>query len=312
MNHAELIIDMLDCIIIVLSSDQCIVDINAFGLEFFKCEKNDLLRKPIHIILAPEEIGHFNKAIEDQSKFVTTDCIDIEGNSSIVGWQLSFVIKDQILCIGRDETTVQRIKNNLGLALKRTNLTLNKTLEAFSTIIEYSDAYTAKHMLTVADLAREIAFLMDPRCRTKTNVYTAGMLHDIGKIAIPISVLTAQRKLNIHEWGLLKEHPAIGYEIIKEIPFDKEISNIILQHHERNDGSGYPNGLIANEICTGAKILAVADTVDAMANHRPYRGALGVSKALEEIQINSNKLYDPEVVKATIELFQNGYQFKQE
>jgi HD-GYP domain-containing protein (c-di-GMP phosphodiesterase class II) len=129
-----------------------------------------------------------------------------------------------------------------------------------------------------------------------------GLLHDLGKISIPTEILSKPGKLSDAEFGLIKSHSQAGYEIVKEIRFPWPVAEAILQHHERMDGSGYPQGLTGPDITLEARILAVADVVEAMSSHRPYRAALGLDRALEEIAQKKGVLYDPEVVDACIKV----------
>ena len=135
-------------------------------------------------------------------------------------------------------------------------------------------------------------------------------MHDIGKIRVPAEILSKPGILTPIEFDLVKIHPQTGFDILKNIDFQWPIAQIVLQHHERQDGSGYPNGLMGDDILPEAKILAVSDVVEAMTSHRPYRATLGVDSALEEITANKGKLYDTDVVDATVELFTNkDFQF---
>ena len=133
-----------------------------------------------------------------------------------------------------------------------------------------------------------------------------GLLHDIGKITVPAEILCKPGRINRYEFSLIKAHPQVGYEILKEIEFPWPITQGILQHHERLNGSGYPDGLSSKDITIEARILEVADVVDAMSSHRPYRPALGFERALEEISQKRGILYDPEVVDACLRLFQRN------
>ena len=141
------------------------------------------------------------------------------------------------------------------------------------------------------------------------GIRIAGLLHDIGKISLPIDILNKPGKLSKNELNLIKEHPQAGYDILKDVEFDQPIAQIILQHHERMNGSGYPEGLSCEDIILQARILAVSDVVEAMASHRPYRPALGIDKALDEISQNRGVLYDHKVVDMCLKLF-NGKRFK--
>ncbi|HOI45635.1 MAG TPA: HD domain-containing phosphohydrolase, partial [Candidatus Aminicenantes bacterium] len=139
----------------------------------------------------------------------------------------------------------------------------------------------------------------------------AGVIHDIGKIAMPAEILAKPTKLTRTEFQLIKDHPKVGYDILKSIEFPWPVAHIVLQHHERMDGSGYPEGLSGDAILIEARILAVADVVEATSSHRPYRPAQGLQKALDEIQKNRGVLYDRNVVDACLKLFkQRRYKFE--
>jgi PAS domain S-box-containing protein len=182
---------------------------------------------------------------------------------------------------------------------------LEDTIQAIATTIEARDPYTAGHQRRVAQLAAAIAREMGLAEDRITGVLRGAEIHDIGKIYIPSEILSRPGKLSNTEFSLIKIHPQVGYDIIKEIDFPWPVADMILQHHERLDGSGYPNGLSGgDQIILEAKILAVADVVDAMVSHRPYRAALGVEAALAEIARNRGLLYDEAVVDVCLRLFQ--------
>ena len=136
-------------------------------------------------------------------------------------------------------------------------------------------------------------------------IHMAGLIHDIGKINVPAEILSKPGKLNPVELSLIKNHPETGYNILSQVDFTPIISQIVYQHHEKIDGSGYPRMLSGDEIILEARIITVADVVEAMANHRPYRPALGIEKALDEIRTNRGVTYDPDVADACIALFAN-------
>ncbi|HBG13958.1 MAG TPA: HD-GYP domain-containing protein, partial [Synergistaceae bacterium] len=142
------------------------------------------------------------------------------------------------------------------------------------------------------------------------SVRMAGLVHDIGKINVPAEILSKPGALGEVEFALIRTHPEIGYEIMKNIELPWNLADMILQHHERMDGSGYPAGLKEEEILLESRILAVADVVEAMSSHRPYRASLGIESALKEIEENRKKKYDADVVDACIRLFrEKGFQF---
>jgi putative nucleotidyltransferase with HDIG domain len=177
--------------------------------------------------------------------------------------------------------------------------------------VEYRDPYTSGHQQRVADLASAIATEMGFQKDKIMGIRMAGVLHDIGKIAIPVEILSKPGRLSKTEFELIKNHSQVGCDILNSIKFPWPLSQIILQHHERIDGSGYPNGLLGQEILIEDKILGLADVVEAMASHRPYRPALGIDKALEEISINKGKFYDAVVVNACLRIFKDKkFEFK--
>jgi putative nucleotidyltransferase with HDIG domain len=189
--------------------------------------------------------------------------------------------------------------------------TLEGTILALTMTVEYRDPYTSGHQQRVSDLAGAIAKEMGFPKDKIMGIRMAGVIHDIGKIAIPVEILSKPGRLSKTEFDLIKIHSQVGYDILKSIKFPWPIAQIVLQHHERMDGSGYPQGLSGEDILMEARIMAVADVVEAMASHRPYRPAVGIDKALEEISKNREALYDPEVVDACLMLFKDkGFKFK--
>jgi PAS domain S-box-containing protein/putative nucleotidyltransferase with HDIG domain len=181
--------------------------------------------------------------------------------------------------------------------------TLNDAIDTMAKIVETRDPYTAGHQQKVADLATAIAREMKLEDTRIDQLRMAATIHDIGKMYVPSDILSKPGKLSDMEFNLIKAHPQYGYDIVKGMDFPCNIAKTVLQHHERLDGSGYPNQLKGEDMILEAKILAVADVVEAMVAHRPYRPALGLDKALEEISKNTGKLYDPDVVDACLELF---------
>lgn len=205
--------------------------------------------------------------------------------------------------IARDVTKVRQAQHELKKALNKLNQAVNGTFQALSSTLEHGDAYTAGHQRRVAGLARSIAMEIGLDDERIQGLYFAGLIHDLGKVSIPAEFLIKPTRLTDIEFALIKEHARIGYDILKDIDFPWPIANIVLQHHERIDGSGYPHGVTGESIHFRAKILAVADVVEAMSSHRPYRPALGLEAALEEIEKNKGRLYDPEVADVCLMLF---------
>jgi response regulator RpfG family c-di-GMP phosphodiesterase len=179
---------------------------------------------------------------------------------------------------------------------------LEGIIQAMTRTVESRDPYTAGHQHRVADLAVVIAMEMNLPKDQIEGIRMGGKIHDLGKISVPAEILSKPSRLTEIEFALIKTHPMIGYEIIADIEFPWPIAQMILQHHEKMNGSGYPQGLSGEDILLEARILCVADVVEAMASHRPYRPALGIEKALDEISKNKGVFYDPEVVDALLRL----------
>jgi PAS domain S-box-containing protein len=182
---------------------------------------------------------------------------------------------------------------------------MESTIEALAGTLEMRDAYTAGHQRRVAELAAKIAGELGSTEDEIHGIHLAGTVHDLGKIQVPTEILTKPTKLTKLEYELVKTHAQGGYDLLKDIDFPWPIAQIVYQHHERLDGSGYPRGLKGHEILLGARILAVADTVEAMSSHRPYRAGLGIDMALDEITKNRSTIYDAAVVDACVKLFRD-------
>jgi PAS domain S-box-containing protein/putative nucleotidyltransferase with HDIG domain len=195
-------------------------------------------------------------------------------------------------------------------AQEKLKKTINAIIETISKIMDTRDPYTAGHQMRVTKLAVSIAQEMNLSPDKIESVKIASLIHDIGKIGIPSEILTKPADLDTIEFSFIKKHPEIGYTILKDIDFPYPIAQIVLQHHERNDGSGYPQGLKGKDILLEAKIINVADVVEAMSSHRPYRESLGIDVALEEIIRNKGILYEPRVVDVCVKLFrEKGFRF---
>ena len=185
---------------------------------------------------------------------------------------------------------------------------LEGIIEVIAATVEMRDPYTAGHQHRVAELSKAIAEELELPEEDIRGIYLAAQIHDLGKISIPAEILSKPSRLTALEYQIVQTHVQAGYDILKKIDFPWPIAQLVYQHHERPDGSGYPNGLKEADILTGAKILAVADTVEAMSSHRPYRPGLGIEAALEEIRRNRGTLYCPDAVDACLRLFlDRGY-----
>jgi putative nucleotidyltransferase with HDIG domain len=171
-------------------------------------------------------------------------------------------------------------------------------IKGVSLLTESRDPYTAGHQVKVSELAQGIAREMGLPADTIEGIRIAGIVHDMGKMAVPAEIVTKPGPLTLFEFTIIKKHPGKAFEVLKNIDFPWPVAEMVLQHHERLDGSGYPLGLKGNEICLEARVLAVADVVGAICSHRPYRRDLGIEAALKEIDTNKGVFYDNEVTKA--------------
>ncbi len=207
----------------------------------------------------------------------------------------------------RDEIRQRKkAKAELEKSVRTLHRTLDGTIQAIALIVETKDPYTAGHQRRVALLVEAIGKKLGLSKERIETLRIAGLIHDIGKMATPTAILSKPGTLNESEFALIKEHSKVGHEILKKVVFPGPVAEIVYQHHERLDGAGYPRGFSGKNILLEARILNVADVVEAMSSHRPYRPALGVSMALEEIKRRKGKYYDPEVVTACLDIFQAG------
>jgi len=207
--------------------------------------------------------------------------------------------------IVRDVTERKAAEKKVEEGYQKLKKILDDVINTLASIVEIKDPYTSGHQKRVALLAVAISRELGLDEEKIEVINTAALIHDIGKINLPASVLTRPGRLSKIEYDMVKTHSRLGYDMINHIEFPKPVSDIVLQHHERIDGSGYPQGLKGDEIIPEAKILAVADVVEAMISHRPYRPALGIGKAVEEIKKGREKLYDPRVVNACIKVIKS-------
>jgi PAS domain S-box-containing protein/putative nucleotidyltransferase with HDIG domain len=208
-----------------------------------------------------------------------------------------------IVGFSRDITEKKQTEIELNKRVAQLQAAWGQTIKILSDAVEARDAYTAGHQKKVARLSVAIGRQMGLSADALRGLEMAALVHDIGKIRVPGELLSKPSRLSAAEFALIKEHAASGWEIFKAYEFPWNIAEIIYQHHERMDGSGYPRGLRGGEIMTEARVIAVADVVEAMSAHRPYRPSLGIEHALTEISLQRGKLYDDKVVAACLELF---------
>lgn len=275
----------------------------GFKEEFF------LGRSAGDIFSAKDALVHeYNNAIALGGKSTNYEwSAEIDGERIFYSTSLSPIFDREgnvtgIVGIGRDITDIKRAEETLKRSWDQLIMTLSRMLRI-------KDPYTAGHQERVKEIAVAVSEEIGLSPRSRETIRIASLLHDIGKLAIPADILNKPGKLNEIEWGLIKQHPEQGFELLKGIDFEMPVAEVILQHHERINGSGYPLGLKGEEISIEARVLAVADVFEAISSHRPYRPSLGVEEALAELKKNSGVLYDREVVDALLRVIERGFVF---
>ncbi len=227
------------------------------------------------------------------------------GEERVIAWHNTILRNEtgevtSTLSSGEDITERRRAEKALQESFGQIQRALEGTVTALATAVEIRDPYTAGHQRGVAQLACAIAAELGFSQNQLEGMRVIGFLHDIGKISVPAEILSKPGSLSEYEFNIVKFHSQVGHDILKEVDFPWPVAQAVLQHHEKLDGSGYPHGLLENNIIQEARILTVADVVEAMASHRPYRPALGCDRAIEEISQNRGSLYDPTVVDACL------------
>lgn len=294
-------------------------ELMGYTPEELKQMGSDLFRKIIH----PEDLTRvldFQESLKnvasDQTLEITYRVIHKNGN---IKWFHSFErpwrrhpdgLVSQKIGVAVDITQMIEAQKEREKALQQLRRTLDQVIDVFSSAMELKDPYTFGHQSRVARLACKIAEEMGFTQESVELIRVASLLHDLGKgLYVPSEILNKPGKLTQIEMSLVKTHPQVGYEVLQKIEMFSPMAQAVLQHHERLDGSGYPLGIRGDEILVEAMILAVADVVEAMSSHRPYRPALGLEAALNEIKQNSGRLYRPEVVEACLRVFEKGFSF---
>ncbi len=292
-----------------------IIDANPAAVEFYGWSINELRRMRIHEIntLPSEEVNKYLEKVRFggrrrylfQHRRADGSLRDVEVFPNIIKVEG----KDLVYAIMHDITEQNIAEHKIKSYVIQLEKAMESTLQAVAKVVESHDPYTAGHERRVgiiaSDLAREMG-LNEEKCHTLQLI---GLVHDIGKMSIPTQILIKPGTLTAIEFELVKTHAEQGYEILKDVEFPLPIAEIIREHHERMDGSGYPQGLKSEEILLEARILAVADVLEAMASIRPYRPSKGLEEAIHEIESNRVQLFDPEVVDAMLRLFnEKGYQ----
>ena len=289
-----------------------------FGYTFPEEMVKDITNIGEQLYINPKERKRYQKIIEEQGRIERFEVQYYRKDRSILWVSINArTVKDEagkvIYYEGMTEDITERkqTEEDLKQTLEKLRRSLVGTIQVISLMLETRDPYTGGHQKRVSSLARSIAQEMDLSKDMIENIRMAGTIHDIGKISAPAEILSKPTRLTKIEFELIKAHPQTGHDILKDVALPSLIAEIVLQHHERLDGSGYPKGLKGEQILLEAQILAIADVVEAMASHRPYRPAKGVDFALEEIEQNKGILYDAKAVDACVRLFRKkGFRFE--
>lgn len=292
-----------------------VLEINRETLDLFKLRDKEDLNTLLKMIPPSEReksfneiLAYFNGAKEGEFKSINYT-LDGEKRYIRLKWFAYPHLPEEterqhkIIVVLIDLTAEELLSDMLREKIKELRKTFDQTIEVISNIVEIRDPYIAGHQKNVSKIACDIARGMGLPEDIVERIRIAGLLHDIGKISIPAEILNKPGRLSPLEFELVKLHPKAGYEILKSVDFLSDIAEISLQHHERLDGSGYPRGLRDGEILLEAKIIAVADVVEAMSSHRPYRPLLPKEVIIKDLLDNKGKLYDPDVVDACLKSY---------
>ncbi len=300
--------------ILVIDVEGNYLDGNEAALWFLECTREELIGRNVADMLPPgvdsDVVMRAHRELWKRGGRIETDHY-VNGVLKTLDLTItpgSRQGRPVIWGVGTDITERKQADASLRASKERYRQLFSGVVLSLARLSEMRDPYTAGHQQRVAELAGAIAARMGLADERVEALRIAALLHDIGKSSVPAEILNKPTKLSELEFSIVKGHVQASYDILERIPFESPVAEVVLQHHERLDGSGYPQGLEGEEILFEARILTVADVVEAMASHRPYRPALGVDEALGEILTHRGRLYDPDVVKACVALFEEGFE----
>ena len=319
-DELQMIMDSVPALIIYKDIEGRVIRANKTLANSLKVSVKDIIGKTTEELFPKEQAENMRK--DDKEVIVSgkpkRDIIQPYDTPEGTRWAIidKMPYKDKegkitgVIAFAKDITVQRKSEQKLQQTYQRLKKTMNATIDTVSKMIEAKDPYTYGHQQRVCQLAVPLARELGLSEDKIEGIRIASLIHDIGKIGLPTEILSKPSKLTDIEFGLIKGHSQTGYDILNPIDFPYPIAQIVLQHHERLNGSGYPNNLKGDKILLEARILGVVDVVEAMSFHRPYRPALGIDVALEEISKNKGILYDPEVVDVCIRLIrEKGFKF---
>jgi len=314
--YAQLFYATTDSIIVHDLEGKCIYA-NERACQFYGYDEEELLKINLYELNAPEQLDTVKAKIAEliEKKQLTFESIHVCKDKPLAPVEISSLIIESegrklIVSAVCDISKRKRTEEELRQTSLRLQRAIEGAINAVALTTEIRDPYTAGHQHRVAKLACSIGRELGLSNEQIEGVRVAGTLHDIGKIYVPAEILSRPGRLRQNEINLVKDHSQVGYDLLSTIEFPWPVAQIVLQHHERVNGSGYPHGLSGDDILIEAQIMSVADVVEAMASHRPYRPALSIEEALLEISQQRGVLYSPEAVDACIKVFtQRGFTF---
>ncbi len=315
-DTAQMYLDIVNTVVVAVNAEGIVIMINKYGADLLGYNEKEIVGKswfgtfvPYHERILVE--GMFKRMAGGEEKGVesyehTVMCKN--GEERLISWQNRFVNDGKgkfkfAVSSGVDITDVHEARYEVRQSYSQLQTIVDGIVKALSMTVETRDPYTAGHQRRVAQLAVAMASHMGWTKIQIKGLEMAATIHDIGKMYVPAEILNKPGKLDQVEFELIKLHSAAGYNIVKDIEFAEPVADMVRQHHERLDGSGYPDGLKHGDIVPGAKVMAVADVVEAMSSDRPYRPGRGLKAALEEVQDRKGGLYDADAVEACVELF---------
>jgi PAS domain S-box-containing protein/putative nucleotidyltransferase with HDIG domain len=307
-----LIFENIQDSIVVTDMEGNIIKWNSAAERMFGYDKDEILRQTIGMLTTKVIKGTVRDGRwTGEMGFTRKDGTEGVCETTVIPLRDEHGNVSTVFGVSHDITAYKRSQEELQKSYDKLRDTMIATVNTLASTVEMRDPYTAGHQRRVTILACAMAEEMGLTEEQFDGIRMAGLIHDIGKISVPVEILNKPGRLSRTEFDIIKSHPQVGYNILQEIELPWPVAQIILQHHERLDGSGYPQGLKNGGIMLEAKILAVADVVEAMASHRPYRPALGIEAALEEIAKNQGILYEPEMVDICQRLFtEKGFTFE--
>jgi len=307
--------DLLPLSVVTVDPLGTITSVNRFGLSHAGYGKSDLLGHSIQDLAVEADKPLIDRAIaRGRAGEIVESVIRMkhsDGREVPYRLQAAGLMDDEgritgFVGAGIDVSEEQKAERRLRESFRGLETTLDQTIAAVSKLMESRDPYLSGHQQRVTELALRTAERMGLDEERRHGLRLASLCHDIGKIHVPAEILSKPGRLTYAEFEIIKTHPQTGFEILSEIDFPWPVAQIVHQHHERMDGSGYPRGLAGDQILLEARIIGVCDVVESMQSHRPYRASLGLPAALTELCRNRGRLYDPAVVDACIGVFEQG------